>query len=148
MPVLDLPDGAPAPKPAPPAPELPKQPWFTKIDRKVWAGGVGGLLSWALLAGCSAWLGIDLAAYLQPYVTIVASIFGIVPAPSAQGGLAILFGFGIAYLVPAAYADIYKRINNRIVAQAVVDPASPVTVKKIEAAVQVAKVEAIVAGTK
>lgn len=142
------PDGPPPPKVAAtvtdlPHPELPAQPWFAKIDRKIWAGGVGGILAWALLAASSAWLHFDLAAYLQPYVTTFAAVFGIVPAPSAQGGLAILIGSGIAYFVPMAYRDVYARLNSAIIARAVLDPAkTDVSGPQIAAAVSIAKADA------
>lgn len=97
-------------------PALPS-PW--KPDRKLWAGGLGAVIAWALLAACSTWLHYDIGQNFQPAVTQIASALAISPAPSVQGLLAIIIGSGIAYLVPPAYSDVYKRVNDRIIALAV-----------------------------
>lgn len=96
-------------------------------SRKIISGGVGGILAWGLFAACSSWLHFDLATYVQPYVTAGFAIFGVVPAPSAQGGLAILIGGAIAYYTPPSARDIYLKLNNRLIALALADPKVPVT---------------------
>ena len=92
--------------------------------RKVLAGGIGGILAWALFAGISAWFHVDPAAFLQPYVTAIAAAAGISPAPSAQGGVAIVLGWGIAYIIPTAYKDIERRWNDRVIAFAAKSPSA------------------------
>src|SRR5689334_16402054 len=107
--------------------DRPSLPFVWKIDRKVYASGVGGVLAWLLLAGISTWAHFDLAAWAQPYINLVATGMGINPPPSAQGLLAIAIGTIIGYVVPAAYSDIYRRINTRIIAEAIADGSTPNT---------------------
>lgn len=100
-------------------------------DRKLLAGGAGAVLAWAIFAAASTWLHIDVGNLIQPYVTIIATFMGIVPPPSAQGFIAILIGMGIAYALPTRYKDIYKRLNDKVIALAVADPKSPTSLPGI-----------------
>lgn len=113
-----------------PTTPAPAKKWpFPLPDRNVLAGGLSSLAAWAILAAVSTFLHFDLAAWLQPYVTLLASFFAINPPPSAQGGLAIVIGLAIAYFVPPSETQIIKRVNDRIIALArgsAVSPASPV----------------------
>lgn len=100
-------------------------PWLSKIDRKVWAGGVGGVLALAVMSACKAFIGFDIAGFLQPFLSVISTAAGVDPPLSAQAVLTLLFTVIVGYLVPAAYSDIYKRINAKVIALAVTDDTTP-----------------------
>lgn len=75
-------------------------------DRKVVAGGLAGILTWALM--------------------LVAGRYGIVIDAGMQPVLVSFVGTLIGYLVPPSRRDILKRIDDQIVAIAAADPKVPV----------------------
>lgn len=77
-------------------------------DRKVWASGLAGLLTWAVTLIAQKYLGVSLPPDL---VTMIV------------GGVTT----GVAYLVPPTVRDIVKRLNDDIVHIAANDPTVPVT---------------------
>lgn len=77
-------------------------------DRKVWAGGLAGLVTWGVSLAAQRYLGVTLPPDL------VAMIVGGVTT-------------GVAYLVPPSVKDIVKRLNDGIVQMAADDPNIPVT---------------------
>ena len=77
-------------------------------DRKVWAGGLAGLLTWGVTLVAQRYLGVSLPPDL---VTMIV------------GGVTT----GVAYLVPPTVRDIVKRLNDGIVQIAADDPNIPVT---------------------
>lgn len=77
-------------------------------DRKVWAGGLAGLLTWGVTLVTQRYLGVSLPPDL---VTMIV------------GGVTT----GVAYLVPPTVRDIVKRLNDGIVQIAADDPSIPVT---------------------
>lgn len=76
-------------------------------DRKVIAGGVGGVLAWLIL--------------------MAASKAGIPISADVQAQLAGVIGWVLAWAVPPSTRDIITRLNNDLVAQAKADPTIPVT---------------------
>lgn len=76
-------------------------------DRKVVAGGLAGIITWALMLAAGHF-GFALDASLQPAIA------------SAVGTL-------IAYATPPSQRDVIKRLNDEIVAIAANDPTVPVT---------------------
>ncbi|KAH0536135.1 hypothetical protein GP486_008905 [Trichoglossum hirsutum] len=109
-----------APAPAP----TPSNPW-TWPSNKVLAGGIGGVLAWAIFAAMSTYLHIDPTSFLQPYVSALFIAMGVNPPPSAQGGVAIILGQVVAYFTPLAYRDIRARLNNTLIAFAAKDKDAP-----------------------
>lgn len=106
------------------------KPWWLP-DRKVYAGGIAGVLAFAILS-IARHFGYD----LQP---IADSIFG----PGAINILAVLTGAftaGVSYIIPPSERDIVNKLNNRIVALGLADPGVPVT--PIGIAVEAKKVDA------
>jgi len=80
-------------------------------DRKVWAGGIAGVVAWAVMLGLSM-AGVQVPPEAQPLImTIVVTAMG--------------------YLVPPSQRDIVKRLNDQLVAVAAADPTIPVTVGSI-----------------
>ncbi len=77
-------------------------------DRKVWAGGLAGLLTWGVTLAAQHYLGVALPPDL---VTMVV------------GGVTT----GVAYLIPPSVKDIVKRLNDGIVQIAADDPNITVT---------------------
>lgn len=77
-------------------------------DRKVWAGGLAGLLTWGITLAAQHFLGVPLPPEL---VTMIV------------GGATTT----VAYLVPPTVRDIVKRLNDGIVQIAADDPNIPVT---------------------
>lgn len=79
-------------------------------DRKVWAGGLAGLVTWG--------------------VTIAAQQFlGIAIPPDLVGMLVGGVTTAVAYIVPPTVRDIIKRLDDGLVAMAADDPSIPVTRK-------------------
>lgn len=94
---------APSPAPAPaPANWIP--------DRKVVAGGLAGIITWAAMLAAGQFLGVHLDPSLQPAIA------------TAVGTL-------IAYATPPSLRDKIKRLNDEVVAIAADDPTIPVTKK-------------------
>lgn len=79
-------------------------PW---PDRKVFAGGVAGLATWA-----AVW---------------AASRFGFVVDPALATALVPLVSSVIGYITPPSQRDILKRLNDELVKIAQDDPSIPVT---------------------
>ena len=76
-------------------------------DRKVWAGGLAGVITWALM------LGLGYAGY---------------PVPLEMQPLLVSFvGSAIGYLTPPSQYDKIKRLNDHLVAIAAADPTIPVS---------------------
>lgn len=114
------------PAPVVVAPVLPAQPWFTKIDRKVWAGGIGGILASVCMSLMNAYLHIDLGAFLQPFLDLAVPPTLTNPHPlPAVVFLTGFFSMLIGWVVPAAYSDVYKKINSFIIARAITDKTTP-----------------------
>lgn len=91
-------------------------------DRKILAGGIGGLLAFGILSGAKHY-GWD----LQPLADMI------VPPPGTVNVLAILTGgitTGLAYVVPSSAKDIEKRLNDQIIAMAQANPNVPVSAPK------------------
>lgn len=106
------------------------KPWWLP-DRKVYAGGIAGVLAFAILS-VARHFGYD----LQP---MADTIFG----PGTINILAVLTGAitaGVSYVIPASERDIVNKLNNRIVALGLADPGVPVTQGGI--AVEAKKVDA------
>lgn len=76
------------------------------IDRKVYSGGLAGLVTW----GITATLGRA----------------GIQLPPEIQGVIPVLVGFGISWVVPPAAQDIISHMTDALVAAAAADPKIPV----------------------
>lgn len=100
-------------------PSLSPEGW--KVPRKVWTMGLAGLSAWLLQAGLSGAFGLDLGAWLQPWINFLYPFFFSGPPPSSQGAMAILFSLLFGYFIPASYRDIYNRINSKVIAHAVMD---------------------------
>ena len=79
------------------------------IDRKVWAGGLAGVVTWALMLGLGA-VGYPVPVEMQPL-------------------LVSLMGSAIGFLTPPSMHDIIKRLDNAAVQMAADDPAIPVTLQ-------------------
>ena len=77
-------------------------------DRKVWAGGLGGLLTWGITLAAQKYLGIPL-----PPEVVTMIVGGATTA--------------VSYIVPPTVRDIVKRLNDDIVQVAANDPTIPVT---------------------
>jgi len=77
-------------------------------DRKVWASGLAGLLTWGITLAAQRFLGIPLPPDLVGMIV---------------GGVTT----GVAYIVPPSIKDIVKRLNDDIVQIAANDPNVPVT---------------------
>ena len=76
-------------------------------DRKVWAGGLAGILTWALM------LGLGYAGYPVPL--------------EMQPMLVSFMGTAIGYLTPPSQYDKIKRLNDALVVMAQDDPTINVT---------------------
>lgn len=114
----------------------PKLTPTNSIDQKVKVGGIAGLLALGIMT--------------------VAGHFGFNPQPAAdwvfgpgiidvQSYVTYFITIGVAYIVPMAWQDIAKRLNNKVIAHAVVDEtvSAPVTLAGI--AHEVTKIETGVA---
>lgn len=106
-------------------PPLRVLPFISELDQKVKVGGAAGLAALAVMT--------------------IAGHFGFNPQPMAdwvfgpgivdvQAYLTYAITIGVAYVVPMAWQDIAKRLNNKVVAHAVVDQtiSAPVTLVGIE----------------
>lgn len=79
-------------------------------DRKILAGGLAGIVAWAVMLGLG-FAGVQVPAETQALLTtLIASLIG--------------------YLVPPSQKDIVKRLNDQLVAIAAADPNIPVTPPK------------------
>lgn len=78
-------------------------------DRKVLAGGVGGIATWGVMQ--------------------VALHYGFAITPDMQALISGGVGWLLAYLIPPAQRDILRRMNDQLVAIAAADPSIPVTKK-------------------
>ena len=76
-------------------------------DRKVWAGGLAGLVTWG--------------------ITLVAQHYGVVLPADIVGMLVGAVTTGVAYIVPPSVRDIIKRLDDGLVEMAAEDPNIPVT---------------------
>lgn len=112
------------PAPVPPVPEPVKEPLFRwPPDRKVWAGGLAGILAWVLLS-VLRYFDLD----MQP---ILISMLG-ESAPNLQ---TLLTGFIIAfvsYVVPPSLRDKVDRVNNAIVMIANASPENHTTAQIVD----------------
>lgn len=99
---------------ADPVPPPRKTNWIP--GRKAISGGFAGIGSFLIIAA-AAYFGYPIPDSLQAYI----------PA-----GITWL----VYYLVPASQADVVRNLDNKIVALAVNDPASPVSVPAIAAEVR------------
>lgn len=76
-------------------------------DRKVWAGGLAGVVAWAIMFGAGHF-GYQIPIEMQPLlVSFVGSVIG--------------------YITPASQYDKIKRLNDHLVAIAAADPTIPVS---------------------
>lgn len=108
-------------KDTPPVPAA-KPPLFSwPPDRKVWAGGLGGVVAWGIIGVVQHYLNINLQ-------DMAHAVFGDT-APDIQGILAVFVASAIAYLVPPAKQDIVKRIDNGLIKLANADQSNPTTAK-------------------
>ena len=76
-------------------------------DRKVWAGGVSGLVAW--------------------FVLFVANKLHFPLDATTQAFLPVVVGSVISYITPPAVKDIISRLNDDLVKIAQDDPKIPVT---------------------
>ena len=89
-------------------PALNPQPLIRIPDRKVWAGGIAGIVSWIILS-IAARQGITL--------------------PVDQATLAGIVGWVVSYFTPPSARDIMKRLNDDLVKAAQDDPKFPAVTK-------------------
>ena len=85
-------------------------------SRKAISGGIGGILS--------------------GFIVLAAAHFGYPLPQELQASLPAFITWLVYYLTPASDRDIVRNLDNKIVAMAVADPASPVTQNKIAAEVR------------
>ncbi len=85
----------------------PQQSWVP--SQKVLAGGLGGLVAWAITYLLQKYAGITLDPEVKSWLVGAATI-------------------GITYITPVRAQDVVRQLNNEIVAMAQADPKSPVTV--------------------
>lgn len=76
-------------------------------DRKVLAGGISGLIAWALIFVAGRY-GVTVDVTLQPAIV---------------GAVTVL----MSYIVPPSQRDIIKRLNDQLVQMAADDPNIPVS---------------------
>lgn len=100
-----------------PTPPVPNRWW--PLDRKVVAGGVGGILAYAILMAVRWRTGLDLNLLVA----------GILPGVDLQSALALAIGTIVAQVTPPSLKDVLDRINNRMVEIATADPDNPTTAK-------------------
>ncbi len=81
--------------------------------RKFLAGGIGGIVAWALIWGLQHWLHFDLVTF--------AANFG-VSIDALQMYIASAVGAALVYIVPPSKADVVKHLNDEIVHAAQKDP--------------------------
>lgn len=98
------------------APAVVQQPWF-HLDRKVFAGGIGGVLAMVIL-GTASHFGYS----LQP---MADQFFG-TGTINVLAVLTAVISFASSYLAPASVADVLTKLNLRIIALAVADQTHPV----------------------
>lgn len=113
-------------------------PWLKfPPDRKVYVGGLAGVLTWLILSVAQHLLGFDPQAFLN-------SVIG-PGAPDVQlivtGAITLL----VAHFTTPSIQDVVAHVNNAVVKLANADPANPTTAVVVtEAAADVAaKVDAI-----
>lgn len=91
-------------------------------DRKVWAGGLVGIVTWAIMfAAAKAGHPIDLG--LQALIPVV-------------------LGYIVSYVVPPSVRDIVKRVDNTIVRIANADQSNPTTAVIVDHATSKAAADA------
>lgn len=101
-------------------------------DRKVWAGGIGGIVAWIALSVLQHY-GIDPQPTVDAVTNVMSIISGtMVPHIDAAAALAGIIAFGMAHYVPPAEMDIVIRVNNAIVKMANADPANPTTAAVVD----------------
>jgi len=76
-------------------------------DRKIWAGGIAGLIAWGLC--------------------LLAGRYGLAITPDQQTMLTAGVGAAISYITPPSQYDKIKRLNDQLVQLAIDDPNIPVT---------------------
>jgi hypothetical protein len=76
---------------------------------------VSSALAYWLLAACSSYLHVDVASYIQPYVSLAGVALGIVPPPSAQPFLALVIGLLIGRLTPPSVKDMLNHMTDEVV---------------------------------
>lgn len=116
-------------------------PWLKwPPDKKIWAGGIAGVLSWALL-GVAAHFGLD----LQPVANTVSDLFGLAH-PDIQAILATVITLAVAHFTTPSIQDVVAHVNNAVVKIANADPANPTTAVVVSEpkSDEAAKVDAIV----
>lgn len=100
----------------PVAPVAPPRTTNWLPSRKAISGGIGGILAYFVITA-AAYAGYPIPLELQA---------------SIPAGITWL----IYYFVPPSEKDVVRNLDNKIVAMAVVDPASPVTQAGVTAAVR------------
>lgn len=92
-------------------------------DRKVWSGGLAGILTWLIIFGLGK--------------------AGVPLDPTLQSGLALVVGYAVSYFVPPSLRDVVSRVNNDIVKIANADQSNPTTavVVRPAAALEAAKAD-------
>lgn len=102
-------------------------------DRKVYAGGIAGLLAFVILTATKK-EGYDPQPVVDLLYPPVASLLGLPQlAPGAINAQTLLTGaitVGIGYIIPQSKQDIFKRLNDAVVAEAAANPNVPVSAPK------------------
>ena len=80
-------------------------------DRKVWAGGLSGVITAGLAWGAKKWLGWDIPPELLTLVPV-------------------LVGYIVSYLVPPTVKDVIKRVDDTVIAIARASDASDASPKE------------------
>lgn len=110
------------------APVVSKEPWLKwPPDRKVWAAGAAGVLSWLLLS-LLAHFGIDVQG-----VADVLSPFLLGQHIDVAGTLVGLITFAVAHYTSPSIQDVVDRVNNMIIRIANADPGNPTTAVVVDA---------------
>lgn len=126
-------------------PDKPSSPppgkWWPP-DRKVWAGGIAGIAAYTILSYFRAWTGVDLNVF-NPVLGTVLTLLGW-PPMDVTGALSIIVGMAVSQITIPKAKDLYLWIDNKVIAMANADDASPVKAKEVseEESLRVAKIDA------